>query len=181
MNTEPHGAALQSGAPRTGSRHLRRIEQSTLLVAAALTAALIVRGICWEAIAWTAPVAAAIALIYRREVLVSVAAAAILVAGTVTVEIVDVGWYHSVSPFGAPRMMVWCGTDLAPQGPPIKISSTKGFERATGGGPVISYGVTPDGSAIVGAGGNAETFRCQWQVFVAVGNGQWLEYTQDPI
>jgi hypothetical protein len=151
-----------------------------LAYAVALSGAFIVRGVCWEAVAWAVPVGAAVAVIRKRQLVVVVGVFAILVAGIVTLEVVDVGWYHAAWPFATPHMMVFCGADYAPEGPPIKITSTEGFKRAAGGGPVIGYGVTPNGSAVVGAGSNG-WLGCQWQVFVAVGSGRWLEYTQDPL
>lgn len=167
-------------ARRTSSLQLQRFVPSLVLMATAQAIAFIVRGICWEAVAWTIPIGLFILLVSWRDTFVRSLVTVILAAGLVTVEVVNVGWYHSAWPFGPPHMMVFCGTDFVQSGPVEHASSADALSQIVGGrGPVVDYGVTPSGSEIVGAGSITPSSGCQWQIFVAVANDGWLEYTQE--
>jgi hypothetical protein len=108
-----------------------------------------------------------------------VAVVLFLLVSLFVVEGVNLYTYHSVLLSTAPRMIRWCGQDMAPQGAPVEARSDSDFERLANGGPVHTVGVTPEGSAIVAAGSNA-AWGCAWQLYVALGNNRWQFYTQDP-
>jgi hypothetical protein len=76
-------------------------------------------------------------------------------------------------------MILWCGKEMGTTGSTVVAHSTADFLRLADGGPVAEVGVTPAGSAIVAAGGNAY-WGCPWQLYVAVGNDHWVYYSQDP-
>jgi hypothetical protein len=150
-------------------------------MACALGLAFVLRGICWEALAIAAPVLIIIALVRRfRDVVLTVGVVVMLALGLVVLESVNVYTYHSVLQIGTPRIILWCGQELAPQGPLVSVSSDAGFEHLTDGGPVRTIGVTPAGSAIVASGSNA-SWGCPFQLYVAVGGNRWQQYTQDPM
>ncbi len=96
------------------------------------------------------------------------------------VEVVNINTYHTVFLTGTPRIMLWCGQVLAPQGAPVLARTEADLERLAHGGPVRTVGVTPTGSTIVATGSNAY-WGCQWQLYVALGNDRWQLYMQDPM
>jgi hypothetical protein len=150
------------------------------VMAMALGLTFLIRGICWEALVISALIMMAVAGIARfRNVVLTVAVVVFLILGLIVVEGVNVYKYHSVLFTRTPRIVLWCGQEMAPQGAPVLARSDSDFERLAHGGPVRTVGVTPEGSAIVAAGSNAE-WGCQWQLYVALGNDRWQYYSQDP-
>jgi hypothetical protein len=152
------------------------------LAVMALTLALtfLIRGICWEALVISALVMILVAGIARfRDVVLTVAVVVFLILGLFVVEGVNVHTYHSVLFTSRPRIVLWCGQEMAPQGAPVLARSDSDFARLAHGGPVRTVGVTPEGSTIVAAGSNA-AWGCPWQLYVALGGDRWQFYTQDP-
>jgi hypothetical protein len=150
------------------------------VTAMTLGVSFVARGICWEAIAFATPLLILVAAIGRfRDIVLTAAVVLFLIVGLLVVEGVNLYSYHSVLLSTTPRMIRWCGQDLAPQGAPVEARSDSDFERLAGGGPVHMIGVTPEGSAVVAAGTNA-AWGCAFQLYVALGSGRWQLYTQDP-
>jgi hypothetical protein len=145
-----------------------------------LILAFLIRGICWEALVLAAPAMVLVTAAFRfRDILVTVSVVVLLCVAFLVVEGVDLYSYHSLSLSGTPRMILWCGQDMAPQGLPVVAHSDADFERLAHGGPVTEVGVTPAGSEVIAAGRNA-SWGCPWQLYVALGNDRWRYYTQDP-
>jgi hypothetical protein len=167
---------LETPRGRPGVRTLL----SLALIVTAVSIAFAVRGICWEALVLALPFALlALVMTRGKDVLVVVGTVVALAIGFVAVEAVNLSAYHSIALSGPPRVIVWCGQILAPA-EVVAARSDTDFKRLAHGGPVHTVGVTPQGSSIVAAGTNA-AWGCPWQLYVALGHGQWEYYTQDPM